>query len=139
MSAAVHHINFVVHDLDRAVSVWEKLLDMPVAARDRLEQRGVITARFRLGAMWLVLVQPTRTDSVPGRFLAEHGEGFFLLSLGSEDLEAEVRRLGEDWFAGPVRTGLDGWQVRDLDPRRTFGALLQLTCEHGSDGDPASA
>ena len=129
MSAVIHHINFIVHDLDAAVPVWERLLDMPVTARDRLEQRGVRTARFRVGALWLVLVQPVRPDSAPGRFLAEHGEGFFLLSLASADLDAEAQRIGEDWFDGPVRNGLDGWQVRDIDPRRSLGALVQFTCD----------
>ncbi len=132
MSAAIHHINFIVHDLDAAVPVWERLLDMPVMARERLERRGVRTARFRTGGVWLILVQPLRADSVPGRFLAEHGEGFFLLSLSSADLDAEAQRLGEDWFDGPVRTGLDGWQLRDVDPCRSFGVQVQFTSEASS-------
>jgi methylmalonyl-CoA/ethylmalonyl-CoA epimerase len=127
MAHSIHHLNFIVRDLDAAVPAWERLLGRPVARRDELKERGVIAARFQLGSTWLVLVQPTRDDSVPGRFLAAHGEGFFLLSLGVESLSGEAARLGDAAFAGPVRSGADGWQVRDLDPTRVSGIQLQLT------------
>ncbi len=130
----IHHLNFIVRDLAAAIPVWERLLGVTVARRDELPERGVSAARFRLGETWLVLVQPTRADSVPGRFLAEKGEGFFLLSLGVESLAAEIDRLGEAAFSGPVRTGADGWQVRDLalDIDRAVlpgGIQLQFTTE----------
>ena len=122
----IHHINFIVRDLDAAVPVWERLLDQPVTSRDRLDSRGVDIARFQLGPTWLLLVQPTEADTVPGRFLAEHGEGFFLISLGVESLDDAIARLGEDWFDGPARAGLDDWRVCDIDIARTFGAQIQL-------------
>jgi len=127
MAHAIHHLNFIVRELDQAVPAWERLLGMPVARRDELTERGVITARFRLGDTWLVLVQPTRADSVPGRFLAAHGEGFFLLSLGVASLSDELARLGDAAFSGPTRTGAEGWQVRDLARALTGGIQLQLT------------
>jgi methylmalonyl-CoA/ethylmalonyl-CoA epimerase len=127
MAHGIHHLNFIVRDLEQAVPVWEKLLGMPVARCDELAERGVIAARFRLGETWLVLVQPTRADSVPGRFLAAHGEGFFLLSLGVASLADELARLGDAAFSGPVRTGADGWQVRDLDRALSAGIQLQMT------------
>ena len=127
MAHGIHHLNFIVRDLEAAVPVWEKLLGVPVARRDELAERGVIAARFRLGETWLVLVQPTRADSVPGRFLETHGEGFFLLSLGVTSLADELARLGEAAFSSPVRTGADGWQVRDLDRAILAGIQLQFT------------
>ncbi len=127
MAHTIHHLNFIVRDLDAAVPAWERLLGRPVARRDELKERGVIAARFQLGSTWLVLVQPTRDDSVPGRYLAAHGEGFFLLSLGVESLAGEAARLGDAAFTGPVRSGADGWQVRDLDPALVSGIQLQLT------------
>lgn len=128
MVHSIHHLNFIVADLEAAIPRWEAILGLPVAHRDELPERGVIAARFRVGETWLVLVQPTRADSVPGRFLAERGEGFFLLSFGVDSLEAEVARSGEAAFAGPTRSGVDGWQVRDLAPgRAALPVVLQYT------------
>jgi len=134
MPDRIHHINFIVRDLEQAVKVWERVLDMPVTSRDHLDARGVAIARFELGSAWLVLVQPVQAGTAPARYLDKHGEGFFLISFGVDSLDAAIDRLGEDWFDGPARDGLDDWRIRDLDIGRTFGALVQFT-ESGTRGD----
>jgi len=130
---SIHHVNIVVRDLEAAIGCYERVLGLAVTRRDELPERGARLARFRLGGSWLVLVQPTRADSVPGRFLAAHGEGLFLLSLGVASLEAEFDRLGPGAADGEVRSGADGWLVRDLARGSTCGALLQF-CEDAQAG-----
>jgi methylmalonyl-CoA/ethylmalonyl-CoA epimerase len=129
MITRIHHVVFIVRELEPAILVYEKILGMPVKRRDRLDERGAIAARFRVGDTWIMLVQPTRTDGVPGRYLETHGEGFFLMSLGVASLEAVVDRLGRDMVDGPERTGADNWRVIDLCRERTYGAQLQLCFE----------
>jgi methylmalonyl-CoA/ethylmalonyl-CoA epimerase len=126
MARRVHHINFIVRDLEAAIERYEEILDMPVTLRDRLEDRGVETARFRVGDIWIVLVQPTGSEGEPARYLRQNGEGFFLMSLEVESLSDEASRLGADIFEGDERPGVDDWRVRDLDAGQTFGAQLQL-------------
>jgi methylmalonyl-CoA/ethylmalonyl-CoA epimerase len=127
MASQVHHINFIVRDLDAAIATYENILNMPVTARDELEARGIISARFQLGPTWLVLVQPVKSGTIPARFLEEHGEGFFLMSLQVDSLEMQSERLGEAMFSSEERRGIEDWHVRDLDAAQTFGAQLQLT------------
>ena len=126
----IHHINFLFRDLDAAMERFETLFGLGPFRVDELIERGVRTARVRLGDAWLVLVAPTRADSVPGRYLDAHGEGFFLLSLGVPDLAAAIAAMNTRLPAGemgPVRRGLDEWQVADLPVDSTFGIQLQLT------------
>ncbi len=61
-----------------------------------------------------MLVAPFDEDSVPGRYLAEHGEGFFLLSVGTD--------RDYDW-----RDGILNWRVADLG--KLNGACFQATKE----------
>lgn len=111
-ASKIHHINFVVNDLDEAMPRFQATLGLaPFEVIDH-EPRGATIARSRLGDSWFVLVAPNDPHSVPGRFLAEHGEGFFLLSLSSDD-DAE-------W-----RDGILDWQVADLG--ELHGAIFQLT------------
>lgn len=126
MARRVHHINFIVRDLEAAIARYEQILNMPVTLRDHLGHRGVDTARFRVGETWLVLVQPTGDSGEPARYLRENGEGFFLMSLEVESLASEADRLGAGMFHGAERPGVDDWCVRDLDPAVTFGAQLQM-------------
>ena len=128
MARSIHHINFIVSDLATAVPAWERILNRRVDRRDRLEGRNVELAQFDLDGTWLVLVQPTG-PGVPADFLAQHGEGFFLISFGVESLDAEIERLGDSMLQGAVRRGLDDWRVQDLRFDLTFGAQLQLVQE----------
>lgn len=127
--SGIHHINFLVRDLDAAEQRYRELLGLEPALRAELPGRGVITARFKLGESWLVLVQPTSEEGEPARLLREHGEGFMLLSLAVDDLDgALAAAFAAGGQVGPERTGLEGWRVADLSSTDTFGAQLQL-CE----------
>lgn len=135
MVQGIHHINFIVRDLEAAIPLWERILDRPVDSRDHLEARGVDIARFDLGGTWIVLVKPTGPGA-PADFLEANGEGFFLMALGVRSLEAETARLSAAMLDGDVRAGLDDWLVQDLDMTRTFGARLQFAATTGRQVGP---
>ena len=128
----IHHINFIVRDLDAAIERYRILFGDPVDSPEFLPQRGVKLARFRISETWVVLVQPIDPHGEPAKYLEQHGEGFFLMSLETDSLQGEVGRLGEAMFDGAERSGLDDWQVRDVDVAGMFGARLQLVESGGS-------
>lgn len=133
MIKQIHHINFIVRDLDAAIERYRALFGLPVNAPETLPQRGVKLARFRLSETWLVLVQPLDPSGEPAKYLEKHGEGFFLMSCQVDD----VRKAAEQALAHGInvldsepRQGLDDWQVMDLDPDDFFGASIQLVESH---------
>ena len=109
--------------------IYRVLFGEPVGEPELLPQRGVKLARFRVGELWLILVQPTGEEGVPAQFLKEHGEGFFLMSCQVEDIRKAadlassrgIRVLDKN-----PRQGLEDWQVMDLSSDDLFGAYLQL-------------
>lgn len=124
----VHHLNFIVHDLERAAAGFERMLGTAPFETVDHAPRGAKVARTRLGDSWLVLVAPYDPDSAPGRFLAEHGEGFFLLSVETADLDAELARLADAGIETADRAPRDGildWRVADIG--EICGAVLQFT------------
>ncbi|QFU74378.1 lactoylglutathione lyase [Halioglobus maricola] len=135
MLKKVHHINLLVNDLDSAVRKYQLAFEIDHFEYGDLDARGVKTARFKAGETWIVLIEPIDPDGVPAKHLAEHGEGLFLLSFEVESLEAASAKVESNLNGlggeGP-RTGLEGWQVRDLDPTIFNGAILQLTQDDGA-------
>ena len=128
MIRGVHHINFLVRDLDEAVDRYQRLLGVRIDRRDELPGRGVHMARFRAGETWIVLVQPV-ADGEPMRYLEEHGEGFFLISYGVDDIAeavASLRAAGGHTTSDEARTGLDGWRVIDIAADELNGTIVQL-------------
>ena len=127
----IHHINFLVKDLDTAIEKYSAILGTHEFVKDDLAGRGVKTARVALGEQWLVLVQPVDPNSVPGQYLEKNGEGFFLLSFAVNGMEKTVESLSESGInttSETDRKGLLNWWVRDIDLKETFGAQLQM-CE----------
>ncbi len=113
MSAThIHHVNFLVYDLDSAIPEFENRLKLPPFEIVDHPPRGARIARSQLGESWFVLVAPYDESSVPGRHLAEHGEGFFLLSFGTDD--------DQEW-----RAGISDWEVADNGS--LAGAQFQFT------------
>jgi methylmalonyl-CoA/ethylmalonyl-CoA epimerase len=125
----IHHIDYVVRDLDRAIAQYRRLFDIEFGSREVLENRGVALARVRLGDIWLVLVQPIRPDSPVQRFLDEHGEGFFHIAYRVKDVAAGATALkaqGVHLLNEEPRRGVEGWKLVDLDIAETFGVMTQL-------------
>jgi methylmalonyl-CoA/ethylmalonyl-CoA epimerase len=132
MITHIHHINFIVKDLDSAVAQYSKMLGVSAFTFDSLATRAVKTARVKLGDTWLVLVQPINEVSEPARYLRENGEGFFLISLGTDDLENQLenwQRHSQQTIAVSRRHGLENWSIADLPPNDFFGVQVQLTEE----------
>lgn len=129
MLRRVHHIDFVVRDLDLAAERFERIFGVEPLGRERLEDRGVELVRFEIGDVWLVLVQPVGPRGPVREFLDAHGEGFFHIGFQVDDAAAEAERL-ERQGIGLVnrfpRRGVEGWQLVDLDMDDTMGVYLQL-------------
>ncbi len=120
----LHHINFVVRDLEAATRRFEQELGLPPFETVDHAVRGSRIARSRVGETYLVLVCPYDAESVPGQYLSEHGEGFFLLSFGVDDLDASLARIAEG-DRGAIRQGILDWRIADIGT--WFGAGVQLT------------
>ena len=127
----IHHINFLVKDLEQGIEQYQKLLGITEFTVDALPGRGVKTARTQVGESWLVLIQPVDMSGIPGQHLQQHGEGFFLISYGVESLSDAAQQVidnGSAMTSPASRKGLENWQVWDIKTEDTFGAQIQL-CE----------
>ncbi len=126
----VHHINFLVADIDTAVEGYQGMLGLGPFEYQELPDRGVSTARARVGDAWIVLVSPQGEDSIAGRHLKDHGEGFFLLSFGVDNLDqavAELAQRGALPIDSSARPGILDWWVADLETEDSLGVRFHLT------------
>ncbi len=132
MLKRVHHINFLVADLDKSIERYKDLFELESVEIEMLPERGVATARFDLDGVWRVLVHPVDDKSEPARILREQGEGVFLISFAVDDLDDAREKLvakGAISRSAKARDGLQNWRVIDLNPEAVFGAPVQLTEE----------
>jgi methylmalonyl-CoA/ethylmalonyl-CoA epimerase len=128
LAKKIDHIAIAVHDVEAAGQTFTRNFGFPVTPRAELPALGIVLALLRIGDADLELFSPTAADSPPAKFLAERGEGMYVLSLATDDLDAAVRTLSAQGIrVGPVTASGDGKRrLAFVSPRDTHGVLLQL-------------
>jgi methylmalonyl-CoA/ethylmalonyl-CoA epimerase len=113
-----------VANLQASIDYFSKLLAQQ-AIIEKLPQRNVNTARFKIGESLLILVQPLSEEGLVAEILASKGEGIFLLSFATESIDQTLLDL--ELSHAQKRVGLENWPICDISPLEQFGAFLQLT------------
>lgn len=130
MAKEIHHINILVKNLDQALEAFSQFLnETPIT--ENLPLRGATSARFNCNGVWLVLVSPTTDTSELNKIVASRGEGVFLISFQSINLDREIDELVQKNIAlsaSSSRKGADDWMVQDIQLSYPLDVVIQL-CE----------
>lgn len=125
----IHHVAYVVSDIDAALPLYVEQFGMPLQVREVLSDQGVEAAAVGVGRGQIELIQPLDPESSVGRFLERRGEGLHHVAFEVPDVEAalhELRRAGVDLIDQAPRRGLGGHKIAFLHPRSSGGVLTEL-------------
>ncbi len=125
----IHHVAYVVADLDTAIPHFVERYGMAVEVREVMAEQGVEAVALGIGPGQVELIQPLDTQSPIARFLASRGEGFHHVAYEVDDLDAalaELRAAGEELIDQAPRRGLGGHMIAFVHPRSGMGALTEL-------------
>jgi methylmalonyl-CoA/ethylmalonyl-CoA epimerase len=118
-----------VHDLDDAISTYERLFDATVEHRGLIEGQGVEAAYLRVGSGRVELLSATAADTPVGRFLAKRGPGMHHVAFETEDIGSELLRLSEagaQLIDEQPRPGLEGLATAFVHPDAVHGVLTEV-------------
>lgn len=105
----IDHISLAVRDLNKAREAYENVLGLELHSTYVSEEERIRVARYRVGEVWLELMEPTGTGDV-SRFLKTRGEGIFLISYKVADVEQAMAELLDK-----------GYNLIDDKPRHLLG------------------
>lgn len=128
----VEHIGIAVSDIEKSVSVFEKLLNTPCYKTEEVASENVLTAFFQKGETKIELLQATAPDGVIQKFIDRKGEGMHHIAFEVADIRAEMDRLQKEGFTliNPIpKDGADNKLVCFLHPKHTNGVLIELCQE----------
>ncbi|MDQ0256293.1 methylmalonyl-CoA/ethylmalonyl-CoA epimerase [Evansella vedderi] len=127
----VHHIAFVVRDLERAIHLYQDVFKLNCFKRFYFEERGAEIALFQIEGLILELICPQEKGHKPYEHLEKYGEGFFHIAYEVDDLELGRKTLemyGMDVKGLNPSTGVD-WQLLWLNSNQTMGTKIQIVEE----------
>jgi catechol 2,3-dioxygenase-like lactoylglutathione lyase family enzyme len=131
----VHHVNYVVRDIDAMLAYMEKNFGLKPDHRESSKKQH--EAYYNIGETQLQILQPLDPDSDASKFLASHGPGVYHVAWGVDD----IRTLTHDLAAkGNKFRGKDkipdnhqshrGYFSASVDPVSSLGIWFQLIEEH---------
>jgi methylmalonyl-CoA/ethylmalonyl-CoA epimerase len=125
----IHHVAYVVADLDRALEGLQATFPLEVTIRETMTEQGVEAVMCEGGGAAVELIRPLDPDGAIARYMATRGEGFHHVAFAVDDVEAaldELRRRGAELIDEHGRRGLGGHTVAFVHPRSTLGVLTEL-------------
>ena len=128
-ATGIHHLGVAVDDLDAALSTYERFFGARVEHRATVPEQGVEAASVRIGEGRVELLEPLRSDTPVGRFLAKRGPGMHHVAYEVPDVEAAIAGLtqaGADLIDQRPREGLFGLEVAFVHPHLVHGVLAEV-------------
>jgi methylmalonyl-CoA/ethylmalonyl-CoA epimerase len=128
MNARLSHIGILVHGVDAAATLYQRL-GLFEAPREMFPQENIRMAFVPVEDIRIELMEPL-TDTGPlARFLATRGEGIHHLAFEVPDIEqalARARSAGVRLIDETPRMGAHHTRVAFIHPSATHGVLVEL-------------
>jgi methylmalonyl-CoA/ethylmalonyl-CoA epimerase len=129
MLGRIHHVAYVVADIDAALDRLGATFGLRPVVREVMADQGVEAALCGPAGAAVELIRPLDDDGPVARFLEARGEGLHHVAFEVEDLEAalaDLRARGAELIDERPRTGLGGHLVAFVHPRSANGVLTEL-------------
>jgi len=128
----IDHVAIAVHDLEAAISYYQRAFGATVDHREVVESDGVEEALLKVAESYIQLLTPTRPDSPVAKALEKRGEGIhhigYRVDNCAEALAAMVA-AGATAIDKEPRPGSRGTTVAFVHPKGSFGTLIELVQE----------
>jgi methylmalonyl-CoA/ethylmalonyl-CoA epimerase len=125
----IYHLGYAVEDIEAASRFYEEHFGAQVGEPEEVAEQGIVATMFDVGESKVELVQPTRSDSPVGKFLAKKGEGFHHVAFQVDDLEAALKELkenGVELIDEEPRVGAGETRMAFVHPKGAHGVLTEL-------------
>jgi methylmalonyl-CoA/ethylmalonyl-CoA epimerase len=129
MLGRLHHVAYVVADLDAALERLARAFDLRPAIREVMDEQGVEAVLCGSAGGAIELIRPLDPAGAIARFLESHGEGLHHVAFEVADLDAalaDLRARGVELIDERPRRGLGGHLVAFVHPSSASGVLTEL-------------
>jgi len=128
----IDHVAIAVHDLDAAISYYQRAFGATVDHREVVESDGVEEALLKVAESYIQLLTPTRPDSPVAKALEKRGEGLHHIGYrvaNCADALAQMIAAGATPLDKAPRPGSRGTTIAFIHPKGSFGTLIELVQE----------
>ena len=128
----IDHVAIAVHDIEAAISYYQRAFGATVDHREVVESDGVEEALLKVAESYIQLLTPIRPDSPVAKSLEKRGEGLHHIGYrvaNCADALAQMIAAGATPLDKAPRPGSRGTTVAFIHPKGSFGTLIELVQE----------
>ena len=128
----IDHVAIAVHDIEAAISYYQRAFGATVDHREVVESDGVEEALLKVAESYIQLLTPTRPDSPVAKSLEKRGEGLHHIGYrvaNCADALAQMIAAGATPLDKAPRPGSRGTTVAFIHPKGSYGTLIELVQE----------
>ncbi len=122
----IDHIHIYVKDMDKAKTLFEKMLNTAFSANIEDEKYAI---RSSLEPLGVELVSSMTPDGPIAKDIEKRGEGVHGISFKVDNLEEATAEMIAKGFKVVGRVNVGGLKEVQFHPRDTFGVMIEL-CEY---------
>ncbi|MCD6340561.1 MAG: VOC family protein, partial [Desulfurococcales archaeon] len=89
------HIGIAVKNLDEAVKFYKDVLGLELVEREDVPEEKVRIAIFKVGDVFIELLEGTSEDSAITKFINKRGEGIHHIAIRVENVDEVSKKLKE--------------------------------------------
>lgn len=120
------HLVIAVNDLENAAATYQRNFGLTHEEGHEVPALGIRNTFLPISDSKIEFVTPLGDNSPIARFIADKGEGLYLLSLDVDYLPGAVAALTERGIKTNTVKGPSGDDIAFISPQHTHGVLLQL-------------
>ncbi|MGD0059480.1 MAG: methylmalonyl-CoA epimerase [Verrucomicrobiia bacterium] len=131
MIRGIDHVGVAVKSIDEAKKFWVDTLGLKLSHIEEVPEQKVRVAILKAGATTIELLEPTSPDSPIQRFIEKRGEGLHHLTLQTDSVPDQLKKLksaGVALIDEQPRIGAGGARIAFVHPKSAHGVLVEL-CE----------
>ena len=124
----IAHLGIAVESLEAILPFYRDILGMPEVPLDDAD--GARIKATAAGESLVELLEPEKSDSPIGKFLAKRGPGIHHICFAVDDLDGMLARCkahGVQLIDETPRIGAEGKRIAFLHPKSTAGVLVELS------------
>ncbi|NCB74339.1 MAG: VOC family protein [Clostridia bacterium] len=127
MITKLNHIGVAVESIDKTVAFFESAFGAREITREALPEAGQTSCLIAIGCDNFELMEPLGEGGVVRKFLDNKGEGFHHISLVSDDLDADCKRLEENGVKIVGKSQSGNLRVAFTHPKSTGGIVYEIS------------
>ena len=128
----IEHIGIAVSNLEKANSIYTKILGLEPYKQEIVDSEGVITSFFQTKNTKIELLQGLDENNAISKFIKKRGEGIHHIAFEVENIEKEIKRLKKLGFKiinETPKKGADNKLICFIHPKSTHHVLIELCQE----------